>query len=76
MRKHHDPLCLRSHIRVTICAASASRGDGRLGQMGGRAVSSGHAVARRASGQPLCNWIDGLCGLVGELTLKPVAVGQ
>lgn len=50
--------------------------SGRLGQMGRRAVSSGHAVARRASGQPLCNWRDGLCGLDGEMTLKPVAVGR
>lgn len=42
---HHGPLCLRSHTRVTICAASASRGVGGLGQMGERVVSSGHAVA-------------------------------
>lgn len=44
--------------------------------MGGREVSSGQGVARRASGQPLCNWIDGLCGLAAELALKPVAMGQ
>lgn len=53
--QHHGSLCLRSHIRVTICAASASQGVGGLGQMGERVVSSGLAVARRASGQPLCN---------------------
>lgn len=44
-RKHRGPLCPRSHTRVTICAASASRGVSRPAQMGGGEASSAHVVA-------------------------------
>lgn len=70
---HHGPLCPRSHTRVTICAASAPQGVGGLGQMGEKSGVIWSRRGMKGIGQPLCNQMDGLCGLAREPTLKPVA---